>query len=231
MTKSLRHAGATIILHWLTALLVVALWTIGQTINFAPKGAARVDYRSIHMTLGVIFGVVLIVRLVWRTTQGGMLPASQQGVMLFVARATHWLLYALLLPTVTLGVLNAWAQGDSLYNLVTVPQWHPGDRPFIHQIGGWHALAANSVLITAGLHSAAAFFHHFVLRDETLLRMLLWRTRQCAAVATTETYPPQDGSRERHPNHCPQRARLARSRPVLKLLPAYGKTSRARAVE
>ncbi|HEX4366778.1 MAG TPA: cytochrome b/b6 domain-containing protein [Rhodopila sp.] len=175
-TQGLRHAHTTILLHWLTALLVVALWTIGQTIDFAPKGAARVDYRSIHMTLGVILGVVLIVRLVWRLTRGGMLPALQQGVMLVIARATHWLLYVLLLVTVTLGILNVWARGDSVYNLLTVPQWHPGDRPFVHQIGSWHALAANAVLIVAGVHSAAALFHHFVLRDATLRRMLPWQT-------------------------------------------------------
>jgi cytochrome b561 len=176
-TQGLRHARTTIVLHWLTALLIVALWTIGQTIDFAPKGALRVDYRSIHMTLGVTLGMVLIVRLVWRTTRGGMLPALQQGMMLLVARATHWLLYALLVVTVTLGVLNIWAQGDSVYNLVTVPQWHPGDRLFVHRIGDWHALAANAVLIVAGLHSAAALFHHFVLRDATLRRMLPWQTR------------------------------------------------------
>jgi len=176
-TQGLRHASTTIVLHWLTALLIVALWTIGQTIDFAPKGALRVDYRSIHMTLGVTLGKVLIVRLVWRATRGGMLPALQQGMMLLVARATHWLLYALLVVTITLGVLNIWAQGDSVYNLVTVPQWHPGDRLFVHRIGDWHALAANAVLIVAGLHSAAALFHHFVLRDATLRRMLPWQTR------------------------------------------------------
>lgn len=174
-TQGSRHASTTIVLHWLTALLVVTLWTIGQTIDFAPKGAARVDYRSIHMTLGIILGAVLLVRLAWRATSGGMLPALQQGLILLVARATHWLLYILLLVTVTLGILNVWARGDSIYNLLTVPQWHPGDRPFIHQIGDWHALAANAVLIVAGLHSAAALFHHFILRDATLRRMLPWR--------------------------------------------------------
>jgi cytochrome b561 len=176
-TQGLRHARTTIVLHWLTALLVIGLWTIGQTIDFAPKGAARVDYRSIHMTLGVILGAVLIVRLVWRTTRGGMLPAVQQGIMLVVARASHGLLYALLLTTVTLGVLNVWARGDSVYTLVSLPHWHPGDRSFIHQIGNWHALVANAVLIVAGLHSAAALFHHFILRDATLRRMLPWRIR------------------------------------------------------
>lgn len=116
-----------------------------------------------------------------------MLPALQQGVMLVIARATHWLLYALLLIAVTLGILNVWAQGDSLYNLVTVPQWPPGGHRFIHQIGGWHALAANAVLIVAGLHSAAALFHHFVLRDGTLRRIA--RVRRCKSYRTSCRLP------------------------------------------
>ena len=43
-----------------------------------------------------------------------------------------------------------------------------------HLVGDWHALAANAILIVAGVHGAAALFHHFVLRDATLRRMLPW---------------------------------------------------------
>jgi cytochrome b561 len=176
-TQGLRHAPTTITLHWLTAVLVVLLWTIGQTIDFAPKGGVRVDYRSLHMVLGATLGIVLIVRLVWRITRGGMLPALHQGLLLVVARATHWLLYALMLLTVGLGVTNVWARGDSIFNLIQLPKLVPGDRALTQQIGDWHALAANAVLIVAGVHSAAALFHHFVLRDATLRRMLPWRPR------------------------------------------------------
>ena len=42
----------------------------------------------------------------------------------------------------------------------------------MHQIEGWHALATNTVLMVAGLHTAAALFHHFILRNATLRRML-----------------------------------------------------------
>jgi cytochrome b561 len=176
-TQGLRHAPTTIVLHWLTAALVVLLWTIGQTVDFAPRGPLRVDYRSLHMTLGVTLGVVLIMRLVWRATRGGMLPALDRGLLLMIARATHWLLYALMLVTVALGVANVWVGGYSIFNLVHVPQLVPGDRALVHQVGGRHALAANAVLIVAGLHSAAALFHHFVLRDATLRRMLPWASR------------------------------------------------------
>ncbi len=172
-----RHAPTTIALHWLTAILVVLLWTIGQTIDFVPRGALRVDYRSLHLLLGAMLGIVLVVRLVWRTTKGGLLPALQEGPTLAVSHATHWLLYALLLAAVVLGVATAWARGDSIFNVVQLPQLFPGDRARAHQVGEWHALAANAIMIVAGMHSAAALFHHFVLHDVTLRRMLPWAKR------------------------------------------------------
>jgi cytochrome b561 len=47
----------------------------------------------------------------------------------------------------------------------------------MHLIGGWHALAANAILVVAGVHAAAALFHHYILRDPTLRRMLPWELR------------------------------------------------------
>lgn len=176
-TQGLRHAPTTIALHWLTAILVILLFIIGKTIDDAPKGPLRVDYRSLHMLLGITLGLVLVVRIVWRSTRGGMLPALDQGVLLLIARATHYLLYGLMAVTVALGITNVWVQGDSIFNLVQVPQLVPGDRALIHQIGDWHALCADAVVIVAGLHSAAALFHHFVMRDATLRRMLPWGAR------------------------------------------------------
>jgi cytochrome b561 len=173
-TQSLRHAPTTIALHWLTAALVAALWLIGKTIDFAPRGPLRIDYRSLHMTLGVMLFVVLVIRLAWRATEGGMLPPMHRGLLQATARAMHWLLYALMLLTVGLGIANVLVRGDPIFNLVHVPQLVPGDRALMHRVGGRHALAANAVLIVAGLHSAAALFHHFVLRDATLRRMLPW---------------------------------------------------------
>lgn len=177
-TQGLRHDPTTIALHWVTAFLVVALWCIGQTVDFAPNGSLRVDYRSLHIVLGVALGLMLLLRLGWRIARGGMLPPLDTGPLLAIARITHWALYALLIVTVGLGITNTWARGDSIFNLFKLPQLVPGDRAFVHMIEGWHALAANTVLIVAGLHAAAALFHHHVLRDATLRRMLPWRERR-----------------------------------------------------
>jgi cytochrome b561 len=168
----LRHDAVTIVLHWLTAALVVGLWVIGQTVDVFPNGPLRVDYRSIHIVSGGILAVVVLTRLAWRLLRRAGLPPIGHGLLLAIARTTHWALYALLVATVVLGITYTWARGDSIFNVFSIPQMVPGDRALAHQIGDWHALAANALLIVAGIHAAAALFHHYILRDETLRRML-----------------------------------------------------------
>ena len=170
--QGLRHDAMTIVLHWTTAALVVVLWIIGQTVNIFPNGPLRTDYRSWHILLGVLLGVVLIGRLAWRLTRPEHLPPLDHGLLLFFARVAHWLLYALLIAAVILGIATVWVRGDPIFNLFQVPAYDPGNRSLIRLIHGWHALAANAILIVAGVHAAAALFHHYILRDATLRRML-----------------------------------------------------------
>ena len=176
-TEGLRHDPTTILLHWITAALVALLWIIGQTVDFPPTPVLRTDYRSLHIVLGVALGVVLLTRLGWRLTRSHILPAIDQGLLLVVARLTHWGLYILLSLTVGLGVATTWTRGDSVFGLFTIPAFDPGNRALMREIHGWHALAANAVLILAGVHAAAALFHHFIMRDATLRRMLPWEMR------------------------------------------------------
>jgi cytochrome b561 len=171
-TQGLRHDPTTIALHWISALLVAVLWTIGQTVDAFPNGPLRIDYRSVHIVLGVALGAVLLARLGWRLTRHETLPPLDHGVLLAIARVTHWLLYALLIVTVGFGIANVWVRGDSIFNLFRIPPYDPGNRDLMHLIGDRHALFANAVLIVAGLHAAAALFHHYILRDATLRRML-----------------------------------------------------------
>ena len=49
----------TIVLHWLTATLVLALWIVGQTIDFFPKGAPGVTVRSLHIMAGALLALVV----------------------------------------------------------------------------------------------------------------------------------------------------------------------------
>lgn len=167
-----RYDGVSILLHWLTALLVLSLWTLGQTIDFFAKGAPRIDARSVHILLGATLAVVLITRVLWRTSAGRKLPRANPGWIGVTATVVHYGLYLLVATTVVLGVLNAWQRGDILFNVYTIPTLAPGDLALKRAIENLHGDFADVALIVAGLHAAAALAHHYLLHDSVLRRML-----------------------------------------------------------
>lgn len=166
------YDGVSIALHWLTAGLVVILWTLGQTIDFFPKGAPKIDARSVHITLGATLGIVLIGRMLWRASAGRRLPLANSGWLGVAAKVVHYGLYLLVGVTVGLGIFNAWQRGDVLFNVYTIPKLIPGDLALKRILEDLHGDFADAVLIVAGLHAAAALAHHYLLRDRVLRRML-----------------------------------------------------------
>ena len=172
LAATTRYDTPTIALHWATAFLVALLWVIGETIDYVPKGPLRVDYISLHIVLGALLGLVLLARLAWRHTRATRLPIEGPRLLALAAQAVHWGLYLLVGGTVALGLVTAWAQGRSLFGLFSLPSFAPGDRALAHQIFSLHSLGATTVLIVAGVHAAAALAHHYVMRDDTLRRML-----------------------------------------------------------
>jgi cytochrome b561 len=169
LAVSEKYDRTTISLHWITAGLVVILWIIGQTADWLPDGPLNTDYWSIHVVLGFALVAVIAWRIIWRNSGGNRLPAADTGVLNGVAQATHYGLYLLLLAAVVLGIINAFVRGYNLFDLMSLPQI--GGRAMRKPITHWHGLAANLLLGLAGLHAAAALFHHYILRDGVLARM------------------------------------------------------------
>ena len=165
----------TIVLHWLSAALVLGLWIAGQCIDFFPRGTPRVTVRSLHISAGVLLALVLVWRLLWRRSGGVKLPPADPGPAGRVALGVHHLLYALMFATVLIGIACVWIRGDNIFNLFTVPAFDPDNKALRHDAVELHEWAANTLLVFAGLHAAAALWHHRVLKDGVLRRM--WPAR------------------------------------------------------
>ena len=162
----------TIVLHWLTAILVIGLWLLGQTIDWFPKGSPRAIARSTHVALGIGLAPVLIRRIWWRLADGVHLPKAGTRAFDAIATMMHRLLYLLLIGTVLLGIANVWVRGDTLFMLLKIPALDPGNTALRELVEELHSWVANILLIVAGLHAAAGLLHHFVLKDDILRRML-----------------------------------------------------------
>ncbi|QYE33100.1 MULTISPECIES: cytochrome b [Sphingosinicellaceae] len=171
-----RYDRRTIAAHWLVAALVIGQWASGRTIDWFPKGAPRIDARSVHLVLGTLLTAALIYRLYWRLGRGRRFPVDAGSIDGRVAAVMQAALYATLVVVVGLGLWNEALRGDSLFNVISLPKFGAYAKEARHllsnQVTTWHSLAANLLLILAGLHAAAALVHHYVLRDGTLQRML-----------------------------------------------------------
>ena len=167
------YDSKTIVLHWLTAILIIGLWCVGQSIDWFPSGTPRVWVRSLHILFGSILAFVFAYRLWWRISAGKKLPPASVGWQQTLAKSIHHFLYLLIGTTELLGLLNTWVRGDNLFDVLSLPSFAPGDKPFRHQVEDIHALAANVLLGVAAFHAAAALVHHFIFKDAVLKRMLI----------------------------------------------------------
>ena len=167
-----RYDTTTIIFHWITAILVTTQWLGAQIIDWFPKGAPRVDARSVHITCGVLLVFILLARLIWRATKGRRLPLADSAALSVIAKGAHWGLYALLTAMLLVGLALTWTRGDSIFNLFTLPKFDPGNKALADQVQEVHATIGWIIVAVAGLHASAALFHRYVLRDTVLSRML-----------------------------------------------------------
>jgi cytochrome b561 len=159
----------TIGFHWTTAALIVALWVIGQTADWFPKGSIRGAAWSTHFTLGAVLIVIYLARIVWRTASGRRLPGVGSAVLVKLAAAGHGLLYLGIGAVLALGIANLYAHGSSVWGLFHVAKI--ADQTLRHNISRAHSWGADLLLIVAGAHAAVALVHQYVWRDGVLTRM------------------------------------------------------------
>jgi cytochrome b561 len=163
------------VLHWVAALCVVAAWLLGHFIDDFPKAIAPGALFS-HMSLGLTILALLIVRIGWRIGHPPppLLSSAFSPWTQWAATLVHWLLCALMLALPVSGIVMQFARGRALpiFGLFQIASPWARDRALQSSVHELHALLANSLLILAALHAVAALFHHYVLKDATLLRML-----------------------------------------------------------
>ena len=168
----MRHDAFTITLHWLTAVLVVAQFVLAEFWGFAPRPIRGLMIGT-HMSFGILLTAIVVLRIGWRLTGGSRISNASDATEL-LSRAVHYLLYGLLAAEAVLGFTLRWSGGEDMhfFGLLIPPPFAPFSRPAHQLVGEAHNLIAWAIIVLAAGHAAAALFHHYVLRDDVLGRML-----------------------------------------------------------
>ena len=170
-----RYGTLSIAMHWLMFLLLVAVYACMELREFYPKGSdPREALKSWHFTLGItVFGLVwlrLALRLFQAVPAITPQPARWQDIL---GKLVHLALYAFMIGMPVLGWLILSGEGKPVpfYGL-ELPGLIAENEALAESIEEIHTTIGELGYYLIGLHTLAALFHHYFLKDNTLKRML-----------------------------------------------------------
>lgn len=165
----------SIVIHWISAALILFLFGLG--IYMVDLGYYDDWYHKgpeLHISLGLVVLVLMFARVVWRIVNPTPEELSAKRAQNLAAKLVKLGLYAFIFIVLVSGYLITTAEGQpaSMFNLIKFPVLTELSSQNVDLAGAIHEYLAWSIVLLVALHVAGALFHHFVVRDRTLVRML-----------------------------------------------------------
>ncbi len=162
-------------LHWSIVILIIAQYVIIESAEEMANGPEKLETIGLHKSLGMlVFGLVLV-RIVWKLASAGKPePVPMPRPQRIAAAAGHGLLYLLILAQPITGWLMSSYGGrpTSFFGWFNFPDLvgeNHDTHEFFEEV---HEVLFFTMVGVAVLHALAALYHHFIMKDHSLRRML-----------------------------------------------------------
>ena len=161
--------------HWLMFLLLVAVYACIEFRELYPKGSdPREALKSWHFMLGLTVFLLVWLRLLARllqTNPKSLSPAISWQA--FAAKMTHFSLYLLMMSMPLMGWLILSAEGKPIpFYGMALPSLVAENHDLAEFIEEIHKTVGTLGYALIAFHTLAALFHHYLLKDGTLMRIL-----------------------------------------------------------
>jgi len=166
---------SSILLHWATALLIIALFTMGQVMEGMPRGFEKSELMDLHKSLGMLLLILVFIRLTWRLFQGFPQAANPSATFLnMISRLWHWALLIMIIAIPVTGFISSDAGFSDVpfFGLFTFPDILGFDHELHEQFEDIHGVLTKIIIPLVLIHVLAAFKHHFWDKDTTLKRIV-----------------------------------------------------------
>ena len=175
-SSSQGYDGAARAFHWLTALLVFAMFGLGWYMaDLELTDPDKFRLYQVHKSLGIVIFALALLRLAWRLThKAPAWPAHMAGWERAAAAGAHWALYGLILLQPLIGVLQSNAANFPIvfYGGFELPALIGPNETLADILNNLHHLFANVLAGMVLLHVGAALRHHIQLKDDVLRNMM-----------------------------------------------------------
>lgn len=189
-----RFGKLAMTLHWSVAILFLLLYVSVYYRQWFTERETDINLTALHLHLsfGITVMVFIALRLIYKFWD--KTPKELPGPKFehLAAKAAHIMLYVIMIVMPLTGYFGTGVDTNFFF-LFDIPQfrettlydtvvtdwfglaWETFEPPidFIHKQGG-----KTLVWMLIGLHIAAALYHHFIKKDDTLRRMLPTNLKQ-----------------------------------------------------
>lgn len=170
-----RYGSWLMALHWLMLLLLIGVYACIELRELFERGSdMRAGLKTWHFMLGLSVFCLLWLRLVVRLS--GNIPPVVPPLPFWqrmTANSVEFTLYLFLIVMPLLGWSILSAEGATIpFFGLELPALISIDKVLAKQLEDIHGLIGTAGYYLIGLHATAALFHHYIQKDNVLLRML-----------------------------------------------------------
>ncbi|MDI3259738.1 MAG: cytochrome b [Sinobacteraceae bacterium] len=166
-------------LHWLMAIGLLGEGLFGLWMTTLPPSMDKIRLYALHKSIGLTLLALALLRVLWRLVDGRPRELPAPAWQRHAAHAVHLVLYALMLALPLSGWWFNALRGYPLqwFKLFNLPALAAKDEARARLAHAVHEYAYWLLLAVLVFHVGAALKHHFIDRDDVLVRMLSGRRR------------------------------------------------------
>lgn len=163
------------LLHWAIAIIVFGLITVGFTMSGMAPSDTKWQLYGMHKATGFSLLLLLLFRIFWRAVNITVRPT--QGLpfwQVVISRLVHYSLYICMLTMALSGMFMSLYAGHNIdvFGVFTIQAFAAKNLALAKILHDTHFTTIWILCALIILHIMAALYHHFIRKDNTLLRMI-----------------------------------------------------------
>ncbi|MDX1916743.1 MAG: cytochrome b [Rickettsiaceae bacterium] len=160
--------------HWVTALIVISMICVGYYMTSLDSGADKVYIYKMHKASGVLLLIIILTRLIWNSLNVRVESSKSAPYwQVAAAKLNFKVLYlmSLLMPITGISMSLYHGKAIDFFSIWTIEAFTP-NKSIADLAKEMHSGFVVLLIISITLHILGALYHHFILKDRTLIRMI-----------------------------------------------------------
>ena len=172
-TVPARYTGTAQALHWIIALTIFGMFTLGLLFESIPRNT-RQWWINLHTVTGLFLFALVLFRLFWRIGHKPLaLPEGSSGFVRASSAAVHHTMYLLMIAIPVSGIIAyIWHAKVFDFGLFQLNFGVPNNKSVYDPAEQFHKYMGFVLMGLVALHFLAAIWHQLIKKDGLLLRMM-----------------------------------------------------------